>query len=92
MRASRLLSELMLLQAHGRLCTREVAERMEISQRTAHRDMEALCAAGVPLVALRGATGGWELDRAWRTQVPALDEKELQALFMAKHAAIEDKS
>ncbi|MFN7936942.1 MAG: WYL domain-containing protein [Bryobacteraceae bacterium] len=84
MKASRLLSELLLLQAKGRVTTRQVAERLEISQRTAHRDMEALCAAGVPLVALRGASGGWELDRAWRTQVPALDEKELQGLFMAQ--------
>lgn len=87
MKASRLLSELMMLQAKGRVTTREVADRQEISRRTAHRDMEALCAAGVPLVALRGAAGGWELDRAWRTQVPALDEKELRALFMAQMGA-----
>ncbi len=86
MKASRLLSELMLLQARGRISTRELAERMEVSQRTAHRDMEALCAAGVPLVAWRGSQGGWELETGWRTQVPGFDEEELNA-FMMSHSA-----
>jgi predicted DNA-binding transcriptional regulator YafY len=45
MKSDRLLSALMLLQAYGLLSTREIAERLEISQRTAQRDMEALCAA-----------------------------------------------
>ena len=58
MRSGRLLSALMLLQAHGRLSTRELAERLETSQRTAHRDMEELSAAGIPVLALRGAQGG----------------------------------
>jgi len=87
MKASRLLSELMLLQARGRVTTRELAERMEISQRTAHRDMEALCAAGVPLVALRGTLGGWELDAGWRAQAPGFDEDELNAFLLARASA-----
>ena len=84
MKAGRLLSELMLPQARGRVSTREMAERMEISQRTAHRDMEALCAAGVPLVALRGVLGGWELDAGWRTKAPGFDEEELNAFLLAR--------
>jgi predicted DNA-binding transcriptional regulator YafY len=88
MKSGRLLSTLMLLQAHGRLSTRELAERLEVSQRTAHRDMEALSAAGVPIVALRGAQGGWELARGWRTKVPGLDEAELSALLMSQPSAL----
>jgi predicted DNA-binding transcriptional regulator YafY len=90
MKSARLLSTLMLLQAHGRLSTRELAEKLEVSQRTAHRDMEALSAAGVPILALRGSQGGWELARGWRTKVPGLDEAELRALLMSQPSALGD--
>ena len=88
MKADRLLSALMLLQAKGRVTERELAERLEVSQRTVHRDMEALSAARVPISAVRGSQGGWELEKGWRTQVPALDEAELRALLMAQPRAI----
>jgi predicted DNA-binding transcriptional regulator YafY len=88
MKSDRLLSALLLLQAHGRLSTRELAERLETSQRTAHRDMEALSAAGVPVLALRGAQGGWELAPGWRTKVPGLDDTELSALLMSQPSAL----
>jgi predicted DNA-binding transcriptional regulator YafY len=90
MRADRLLSALLLLQAHGRLTGRQLAERLEVSARTVHRDMEALGAAGVPVVALRGARGGWQLDEGWRTHVPALEEGELRALLMAQPRVLGD--
>ena len=84
MKADRLLSALLLLQSRGRVTGREMAERLEVSGRTVHRDMEALGAAGVPVYALRGARGGWQLDEDWRTHVPGLDEAELRALLMAQ--------
>jgi predicted DNA-binding transcriptional regulator YafY len=90
MKAQRLLSALLLLQAHGQLSGRALAGRLEVSQRTIHRDMEALSASGVPVFATRGAGGGWQLDEGWRTRVPALDEGELQALLMAQPRAIGD--
>ncbi len=90
MKADRLLSALLLLQAHGRLTGRELAERLEVSARTVHRDMEALSASGVPVFALRGAQGGWQLDEGWRTQVPGLDEVELRALLMSQPRIIGD--
>ena len=90
MRADRLLSEILLLQAHGRMTGRQMAKRLEVSERTVHRDMEALSAARVPVFALRGSQGGWLLDEEWRTQVPGLDEAELRALLMAQPRVIGD--
>ena len=90
MKADRLLSEVLLLQAHGRMSGRDLAKRLEVSMRTLHRDMDALSTAGVPIFALRGARGGWQLDEDWRTQVPGLDESELRALLMAQPRVIGD--
>jgi len=90
MKADRLLSALLLLQSRGRLTGRELAGRLEVSARTVHRDMDALSAAGVPVYALRGAHGGWQLDEDWRTRVPGLDESELRALLMAQPRMIGD--
>jgi predicted DNA-binding transcriptional regulator YafY len=90
MKADRLLSALMLLQAHGRLSGRELAERLEVSGRTIHRDMESLSIAGIPISAVRGAQGGWQLEKGWRTQVPGMDAAELNALLMAQPRALGD--
>ena len=91
MRADRLLSILLLLQSRGQMTGRELAERLEVSERTLHRDMDALSAAGVPVFALRGARGGWQLEENWRTQVPGLDEAELRALLMAQPRILGDR-
>lgn len=90
MRADRLLSAILLLQAHGKLSARALADRLEVSLRTVHRDMEALGIAGVPIFATRGAQGGWQLDEHWRTRVPAFDTAELQALLLSQPRAIGD--
>jgi len=88
MRADRLLSTLLLLQANGKMTVRQLAKRLEVSYRTAYRDLEALSAAGVPVLALRGSRGGWQLDEEWRTRVPGLDEAELRAFLMAQPRVI----
>src|SRR5215472_14468356 len=88
MKADRLMSVLLLLQARGQVTERELAEQLEVSQRTIHRDLEALSAARIPVSAIRGAQGGWQLEKGWRTQVPGLDEAELRALLMAQPRAL----
>jgi predicted DNA-binding transcriptional regulator YafY len=88
MKGDRLLSLLLQLQARGRVTGRQLAQQLEVSMRTVHRDMEALSAAGVPVFALRGCEGGWQLDQNWRTQVPGLDEAELRGFLMAQPQVI----
>ena len=61
MRASRLVGLLGLLQAQGRMTTRQLAAELEVSSRTVLRDIEALSSAGIPVYATRGRRGGFEL-------------------------------
>lgn len=84
MRADRLLSILLMLQVHQRLTARELAKRLEVSERTIHRDMEALSGSGVPVVAERGTGGGWGLLEEYRTNLTGLSEAEIQALFLTR--------
>ena len=81
MRADRLLSVLLLLQANGRMTTLALAERLEVSRRTIHRDLEALEIAGVPVVVERGPHGGASLIPGYRTDLTGLTETEIEALL-----------
>ena len=60
MRAGRLLSILLLLQVHRRVTARDLAKRLEVSERTILRDMDALSISGIPVTAERGTGGRME--------------------------------
>jgi len=81
-KSDRLLSILLLLQAHGRLSARVLAQRLEVAERTIHRDIEALSAAGIPVYTERGRNGGLALLPGFRTDVSGLTGPEARALFI----------
>lgn len=83
MRADRLLSILMLLQARGKMTAQELAEELEVSERTVYRDLEALSASGVPVLTERGPGGGVTLPAKYRTDLTGLTESEVRGLFMS---------
>ncbi len=84
MRADRLLSILLLLQAHRQMTAGELARRLEVSERTIHRDMVALGIAGIPVIAERGTGGGWRLLEEYRTNLTGMNTAEIQALFLTR--------
>ncbi|MHB8669058.1 MAG: helix-turn-helix transcriptional regulator [Acidimicrobiales bacterium] len=83
MRADRLVAILLMFQLHGRLTAVELAERLETSERTVRRDLDALCMAGVPLHSQRGRGGGWTLVGGHRMDLTGLTAEEAHALFLA---------
>lgn len=83
MRASRLLTILMILQTRGRTSAETLAEELEVSVRTVYRDIDQLSAAGVPVYAETGRNGGFALLDGWKTRLNGLTAPEARALFLA---------
>jgi predicted DNA-binding transcriptional regulator YafY len=82
MRADRLVATLLLLQRRGQATAAEVAEELEVSERTARRDLEALGLAGLPIYSVQGRGGGWRLAGEGRTDLSGLSAAEARALFL----------
>ena len=82
-RADRLIAVLLLLQTRERVTVAEVARELEVSSRTARRDLEALGMAGVPVYSSAGRGGGWSLVGGARTDLSGLTVDEARALFLA---------
>ncbi|QHT63593.1 YafY family transcriptional regulator [Paenibacillus lycopersici] len=84
MRADRLMAVLALLQAHGKLSAKEMAEKLEVSERTVHRDTQALSVAGIPVYADRGSGGGWSLPEGYRSRLTGLTTAEISSLLFPR--------
>jgi predicted DNA-binding transcriptional regulator YafY len=82
MRADRLLSMLMILQSKGMVTAAELAQQLEVTERTVYRDVDALSAAGIPVYTSKGPGGGIGLVEEYRNSLTALKQDEVRALFL----------
>lgn len=73
---------LMLLQARGQMSAQQLADELEVSERTIYRDITALSTSGIPVYTSRGPAGGVRLVEEYRTTLTGLTLDEARALFM----------
>jgi predicted DNA-binding transcriptional regulator YafY len=90
MKSDRLVSILLLLQSAPKRTACELAERLEVSERTIYRDVDALSASGVPVYASRGSGGGITLAEGYRKALMHFGEDEVRALFIPGSAILAD--
>lgn len=83
MRAERLLTILLLLQRHGRMTAQHLADKLNVSERTIYRDIDALALAGIPVFAEKGPHGGFGLVDGYRTRLTGLTETQVRALMVS---------
>ena len=82
MRTDRLVAILLLLQQREQVTAAEVARELEVSERTARRDLDALVLAGVPVYSVQGRGGGWRLVGGARTDLSGFTADEARELFL----------
>jgi len=83
MKISRLFQTVYLLVEHKTMTAAELAERLEVSPRTVLRDIEALCAAGVPLYTSQGKGGGISIMDSFVLNKATVTAEEQEQILLA---------
>ncbi len=82
MRADRLISILILLQANKKITASDLSKKLEVSVRTIYRDIDILSGIGVPIFAEKGVNGGIGLLGDYKTSLTGINKNELLSLFI----------
>src|SRR3954447_3601468 len=85
--SARTLQLLSLLQTHRYWPGSELAERLEVSERTLRRDVDRLRELGYPVHAVRGVAGGYQLQAGAAMPPLLLDDEEAVAIVVGLRAA-----
>ncbi|MBD3377547.1 WYL domain-containing protein [candidate division KSB1 bacterium] len=83
MKIDRLLSIIIILLNRERITARELGERFRVSVRTIQRDMDTLCAAGIPIRSEQGAQGGFGIISDYRFDRQLVDSDDLYYILTA---------
>ena len=85
MKTDRLYAITLYLLNHGRTSASELAKHFEVSVRTIQRDMDSLCQAGIPLVALTGSSGGYEIAETFQMNNQLVSKEDFAYIATALH-------
>lgn len=83
MKLDRLLGILTILLQKDRMTAPELAEKFEVSRRTIGRDIDAMCRAGIPVVAHQGSGGGISIADGFKLDKSVLTADELASMVAA---------
>lgn len=83
MRLNRLIAILLLLESRGLVKARELADALETCERTIYRDIDALCAAGVPILSDTGPNGGFSLMEGYSERLSELRADDVVNLYLS---------
>lgn len=81
MKIDRLIGIITTLQQKGKVTAPYLAEKFEVSRRTINRDIDAICAAGIPIVTTQGADGGISIMSGFEIDTTIFTEEELRSIF-----------
>lgn len=95
MKLDRLLSIVVLLLGRERMTAADLADRFEVTSRTIYRDLDAINASGIPIVAYPGPGGGYCIDPGYTIDRRLFGFDDLRAIVAALkgvNAALDDKA
>ncbi len=88
MKNSRLFEILYLLMEKRSITAGELAERLEVSERTIYRDIDALSAAGIPVFTQKGQGGGIRLMEQFILDKALLSQAQQDEILFALQAIL----
>jgi predicted DNA-binding transcriptional regulator YafY len=80
--ATRLLTLIFLLQSRGNWKAAELAERLNVSERTIHRYFDMLDEIGIPIYTERGPYGGFSIMRGYKLPPLIFSTEEASVLYL----------
>jgi predicted DNA-binding transcriptional regulator YafY len=95
MKLDRLLSIVVILLNRDRMTAADMARRFEVAERTIYRDLDAINASGIPVVAYSGPGGGFCIDPSYTIDRRLLGFDDLRAIVSALkgvNTALEDRA
>ncbi|REE80989.1 putative DNA-binding transcriptional regulator YafY [Paenibacillus taihuensis] len=81
MKLERLISITYMLLNHEVVSASELSCKYGVSQRTIYRDIEAICAAGIPIVSYQGANGGYGIMKEYKMDKSLLNSDDIASLI-----------
>ena len=81
MKIDRLLSIITILLQRDKVTAPELANKLEVSKRTIHRDIDDICKAGIPIITYQGGDGGISIADGYKLDKSVLSIDELQSII-----------